>query len=89
MVALSYQASAVSVAPAGGLLRRGGGLDLSENGRTPIAVGVRPFDQKAPAPFGVPRPVGPSQPVRALHHWVVGQVPLLPLVTSNSEPGCA
>ena len=39
--------------------------------------------QKAPVPFGVPRPVGPSQPVRALHHWVVGQVPLLPAVTSN------
>jgi len=39
--------------------------------------------QKAATPFGVPRPVGPSQPVRALHHWVVGHDPLLPLVTSN------
>lgn len=59
-----------------------------KNGLTPIAAGVSPFAQKAPAPFGVPRPVGPSQPVRALHHWVVGQEPLLPLVTSNSELTC-
>ena len=43
----------------------------------------RVVGQKAPVPLGVPRPVGPSQPVRALHHWVVGQVPLLPVVTSN------
>ena len=41
----------------------------------------------APVPFGVPRPEGPSQPARAWHHWVVGQVPLLPLVTSNRLPG--
>ena len=41
--------------------------------------------QKAPTPLGVPRPVGPSQPVLALHHCVVGQEPLLPDVTSNSE----
>ncbi len=39
-------------------------------------------------PFGVPRPVGPSQPVRALHHWVVGQLPLLPDVTSKSDEAC-
>jgi hypothetical protein len=25
-------------------------------------------DQKPEVPFGVPRPVGPSQPTRALHH---------------------
>ena len=45
--------------------------------------------QKAPAPFGVPSPVGPSQPARALHHCVVGHVPLLPDVTSNRFPGWA
>ena len=41
--------------------------------------------QKAPTPLGVPRPVGPSQPVLAWHHCVVGQEPLLPEVTSKSE----
>jgi hypothetical protein len=43
------------------------------------------MDQNAPVPLGVPRPDGPSQPTRAVHHCVVGQVPLLPLVTSNSD----
>lgn len=42
--------------------------------------------QKAPAPLGVPRPDGPSQPTRAVHHCVVGQVPLDPAVTSNRDP---
>jgi hypothetical protein len=45
--------------------------------------------QKPPTPLGVPRPVGPSHPVLAAHHCVVGQEPLLPEVTSKSEPGCA
>src|SRR5262245_36614103 len=40
------------------------------------------------APFGVPRPVGPSQPVVALHSAEV-QLPFEPLVTSNSSQGCA
>jgi len=31
--------------------------------------------QNALTPLGVPRPDGPSQPVRAVHHWSVGQVP--------------
>ena len=44
--------------------------------------------QKAPTPLGVPRPVGPSQPVLAWHHCVVGQEPLLPEVTSKREPEC-
>ena len=30
----------------------------------------------------MPRPVGPSQPVPAVHHTVVVHVPLLPAVTS-------
>ena len=51
---------------------------LSDDGRA-----GRSARQKAPAPFGVPSPVGPSQPDLALHHWVVGQLPLLPDVTSN------
>jgi hypothetical protein len=41
--------------------------------------------QKAPTPFGVPIPVGPSQPARAWHTGIP-QAPLLPLVTSNSWP---
>ena len=36
-------------------------------------------------PFGVPSPVGPSQPATAWHHFVVEQEPLLPLVTSKSD----
>lgn len=43
--------------------------------------------QNAPAPFGVPRPVGPSQPARAVHHWLGEQLPLLPDVTSKRSPG--
>jgi len=41
--------------------------------------------QNAPTPLGVPRPDGPSQPTRAVHHWGVGQVPSDPEMTSNSE----
>ena len=37
----------------------------------------------AAAPSGVPRPVGPSQPVPAVHSTAGEQVPLLPDVTSN------
>jgi len=40
--------------------------------------------QKAPTPLGVPRPVGPSQPTRAVHSCDGEQDPLLPLVTSVS-----
>jgi hypothetical protein len=46
---------------------------------------TRAVAQKPPVPLGVPSPVGPSHPVRALHHWVVGQLPLLPDVTSKNE----
>src|ERR1041385_4961659 len=42
--------------------------------------------QKAPTPDGVPRPVGPSHPMPATHHWDVAQVPLLPEVTSLKLP---
>ena len=44
-----------------------------------------PTDQKAVTPFGVPRPDGPSQPTRALHHWGVGHVPLDPEMTSKRD----
>jgi len=37
--------------------------------------------QNAPVPLGVPLPVGPSQPVVALHRSLP-QLPLLPLLTS-------
>ena len=47
-----------------------------------------PTDQKALTPFGVPRPDRPSQPVLAVHHWVVGQVPFDPEVTSKSADVC-
>src|SRR5258707_9923020 len=38
--------------------------------------------QNPPLPLGVPSPVGPSQPVVALH-IAPAQLPLLPLVTSK------
>src|SRR6516225_7816457 len=44
-------------------------------------------DQNAPVPAGVPRPVGPSQPVVALHSRLA-QPPLPPEVTSVSEALC-
>jgi hypothetical protein len=53
----------------------------------PIAEG-RAVGQlwNAVVPFGVPSPVGPSQPVVALHHFDVVQLPLEPLVTSLRLP---
>jgi hypothetical protein len=60
------------------------GKGAGQKGKNPSGPRVTPLPgqvvqgrtgQKAPMPFGVPRPVGPSQPVRALHHWVVGQLP--------------
>ena len=42
-----------------------------------------PGGQKATAPLGVPSPVGPSQPVVALHS-ALPHDPLLPLITSLS-----
>lgn len=44
--------------------------------------------QKAPMPFGVPMPVGPSYPTPALHK-ASPQLPLEPEVTSLSEPAGA
>ena len=41
--------------------------------------------QNAPTPLGVPRPDGPSQPTRAVHHWGVGQVPSDPEMTSKRD----
>jgi hypothetical protein len=40
------------------------------------------------APFGVPIPVGPSQPAPALHSWLP-QEPFDPLVTSKYAAGWA
>src|SRR5262245_53939810 len=40
----------------------------------------------AAVPSGVPRPVGPSQPVRAEHRYAVSQVPLVPVTTSLRAP---
>ena len=62
--------------------RRHPSYDEEGAARTGDPLVGRAPGQNAPVPFGVPRPVGPSQPERALHHWVVGQVPLLPLVMS-------
>ena len=42
----------------------------------------------AAEPFGVPRPVGPSQPVPAVHSTPGEQVPLLPDVTSYRLEVC-
>ncbi len=41
--------------------------------------------QNAPVPSGVPRPVGPSHPVPAVHRGLPPQLPLLPDVTSLSD----
>src|SRR5206468_3810398 len=49
----------------------------------PPPPGVRPV-----VPFGVPRPVGPSQPVPA-SQMTVPQLPLLPDVTSKKLLACA
>ncbi len=50
--------------------------------RSPFVNGYR-ADQNPPTPFGVPRPVGPSQPTRAWHSWVGEHEPLEPVVTSK------
>ncbi len=42
--------------------------------------------QNPPVPFGVPRPVGPSQPTRAVHNCDGEQVPLLPETMSKNDP---
>ena len=39
-------------------------------------------------PFGLPSPVGPSQPVRAWQSWLGEQLPLLPVVASNRADAC-
>ena len=57
------------------------GLASAQRGAAAAAV-------NAAVPFGVPRPVGPSQPVPAVQIGAP-QVPLVPLVTSNRLPGCA
>jgi hypothetical protein len=49
---------------------------------------LRCLSQNPPVPLGEPTPVGPSHPGPALHHRVVGQVPLLPEVWPWS-PQCA
>ena len=45
-----------------------------------------PLTLNAPVPFGVPSPVGPSQPGAAVHSSDGQHVPLLPLVTSFRLP---
>jgi hypothetical protein len=45
--------------------------------------------QKLLVPFGVPRPVGPSQPGPAVHHTAGLHEPFDPLVTSFNPPGFA
>ena len=42
----------------------------------------------AAVPFGVPSPVGPSQPAPAWQSTAGVQAPLLPLTTSNRLPVC-
>ena len=54
-----------------------------------VLVPVAPPEVKAAVPFGVPSPVGPSQPAAAVHSNDGEQVPLLPLVTSLRLPVCA
>ncbi|MDT4974297.1 MAG: hypothetical protein QOG98_55, partial [Pseudonocardiales bacterium] len=45
--------------------------------------------QKLDVPFGVPSPLGPSQPVLDLVQAAVVEVPLEPVVTSLSPEVCA
>jgi hypothetical protein len=56
-------------------------------GLTEIEKSLGPDDAgpNAAAPFGVPRPVGPSYPGPAVHRYGGEQFPFEPLVTSNSE----
>src|SRR5882757_4192035 len=53
-------------------------------GRRPLRASAHRYlaDLNAAVPFGVPRPVGPSQPGPALHCSCTEQAPLLPDVTS-------
>ena len=53
----------------------------------PPAPAARSRRQNAPVPFGVPSPVGPSQPAPAVHSCRAAQEPLLPVVTSLSAAG--
>ena len=55
------------------------GAPAAARGRAVGGAGraASPAGQNAPVPFGVPSPVGPSQPARAVHSWDGEQVPLL------------
>ena len=53
-----------------------------------ITGSLRDCGQRPATPFGVPTPVGPSQPVPARHHCVTGQLPVEPEVTSLKLPVC-
>src|SRR5438105_4125793 len=48
-----------------------------------LAAGAEP--PNAVVLFGVPRPVGPSYPVPAVHRYEPAQLPLLPLKISKRE----
>ena len=91
-VRAGFQLTEASVSPSGSC-----GVRLSETG-SPAIIGLVtrpvapnltgapatwPVALKAAAVSGEPRPVGPSQPAPAAHHWWVEQLPLLPAVTSN------
>ncbi len=54
----------------------------------PVQLGVQVAAPLSTAPFGVPIPVGPSQPVPALHRELV-QLPFEPVVTSKNCVVCA
>src|SRR6266566_8429894 len=58
-------------------------------GLATVTVVPPPPPTNPPLPVGVPRPVGPSQPTPAWHQTAVGQLPLLPVVTSYSKAVCA
>ena len=53
--------------------------------RTTEPAATSESHQNPPVPFGVPSPVGPSQPTRAVHSWLGEQVPLEPEVTSKND----
>ena len=57
-------------------------------GLSSITGSVMDRGQRPATPFGVPTPVGPSQPVPARHHCVTGQLPVDPEVTSLKLPVC-
>jgi hypothetical protein len=54
----------------------------------PVQLGTQTVPPLSTAPFGVPMPVGPSQPVVALHRALV-QVPFEPVVMSKNCVVCA